>query len=77
VRDVGGMHHPQALAEFSEVLPMLQLLNQVPLRALLLMRQGLQDAVTIQQPRDLGQALVQPARGSCRHAPILIANGRR
>ena len=63
VRDVGGMHHPQALAELSEVLPMLQLLNQVSLRALLLMRQGLQHAVTIQQPRDLGQALVQTALG--------------
>ena len=71
------MHHAQALAEFGHVLPVLQLLDQVSLGTVLLMCQGLEHTVAVEQPRDLGEALLQPALGSCRHTPILTAAPER
>ena len=50
----------QALAELGDVLPMLQLFEQVALRALLLMRHRFEHAMAIEQPHDLVEALCQP-----------------
>ncbi len=60
----------QALAELGDVLPMLQLFEQVAPGRLLLMRERLEHAMPIEEPRDLGEALVEPALWSLdRHAP--------
>ena len=60
VGNVGGVHRAQPLAEFGHVLPVLQLLEEVALGTVLLMRQRLEHAMAVEQPGDFGQAVCEP-----------------
>ena len=62
-RHVGGVHRPQALVQFDQVLTMLEAFEQVALGALLPMGERFEDAVTVEQPRDLVETLLQAGLG--------------
>ena len=60
IGDVGGMHRSQPLAQLGNVLPVLQLLEQVRFGTVLLVRHGLEHAMTIEQPDNFAEALREP-----------------
>ena len=61
VREIGRMERVDARVQLGQVLPLLQLLEQVALGAFLAVRERRQDAVLLEQPRDVVERLVQAA----------------
>ena len=60
VGDVRGVHRSQPLAKLGDVLAVLQLLEEVSLGTLLLVRHRFEHAMTIEQPDDFAEALGEP-----------------
>jgi hypothetical protein len=53
------MQRVDARVQLGQVLPLLQLLEQIALRAFLPVREGGEDSVLLQQPRDVLERLVE------------------
>ena len=60
------MHGSQALVQLDEVLPMLQVLEQVALGALLTMGQGLENSMPVEHTGDIVQTLLKTGLRACR-----------
>jgi hypothetical protein len=63
-RKVRAVHRADALSQFGEVLSMLQALEEIPLRPLLAMGQGLKDAMLVEETRHLVECLLETCFGS-------------
>ena len=66
-RQVRAVHRAHAFAQFSEILSMLQALEEIAFRPFLPMRQRLEHAVLVEQTRDLVEALLKTRFGANGH----------
>src|SRR5687767_4302563 len=62
------MHGANPPMQLDEVLPVLELLDQLTAGTFLPMAERVEDAVALEEPRDLGEVLLQARlRADCRH----------
>jgi hypothetical protein len=72
------VHQAHSLAQFSLVLPLLQILEKIAPRPFLTMSQGLEHTMFLEQPSNLSQALLESCfRANGRHAPSYPQEGVR